>query len=77
MIMAATLTLGFTFSACSDDHMESLNTDSSKANELDPNAQLTSATYPKEINSLVNYDFKKSQEVETMAGAYDYIAVIW
>ncbi|MCF0172574.1 MAG: glycoside hydrolase family 3 C-terminal domain-containing protein [Bacteroidales bacterium] len=31
-------------------------------------------TYPKEINSLVNYDFKKSQEVETMAGAYDYDA---
>lgn len=31
-------------------------------------------TYPKEINSLTNYDFKKSEEVETMAGAYDYNA---
>lgn len=29
-------------------------------------------TYPKEINSLANYDFKKSEEVGTMEGAYDY-----
>ncbi len=33
-------------------------------------------TYPSEINSLANYDFKKSQEVGTMAGAYDYDAKI-
>lgn len=33
-------------------------------------------TYPKEINSLANYDFKKSEEVGTMAGAYDYNAKI-
>ena len=33
-------------------------------------------TYPKEINSLTNYDFKKSEEVETMEGAYDYNAKI-
>ena len=33
-------------------------------------------TYPKEINSLINYDYKKSQEVETMAGAYDYDAKV-
>lgn len=33
-------------------------------------------TYPKEINSLANYDFKKSQEVGTMEGAYDYNAKI-
>ena len=33
-------------------------------------------TYPKEINSLANYDFKKSEEVGTMAGAYDYNARI-
>lgn len=33
-------------------------------------------TYPKEINSLANYDFKKSEEVGTMAGAYDYDARI-
>lgn len=33
-------------------------------------------TYPKEINSLANYDFKKSEEVRTMEGAYDYNAKI-
>lgn len=33
-------------------------------------------TYPKEINSLANYDFKKSEEVGTMTGAYDYNAKI-
>lgn len=33
-------------------------------------------TYPKEINSLTNYDFKKSEEVGTMEGAYDYNAKI-
>lgn len=33
-------------------------------------------TYPKEINSLANYDFKKSEEVGTMQGAYDYNARI-
>ena len=32
--------------------------------------------YPKEINSLANYDFKKSEEVGTMEGAYDYNAKI-
>ncbi len=31
-------------------------------------------TYPSEINSLTNYDFKKSEEVGTMEGAYDYNA---
>lgn len=33
-------------------------------------------TYSKEINSLANYDFKKSEEVGTMEGAYDYNAKI-
>lgn len=33
-------------------------------------------TYPKEINLLANYDFKKSEEVGTMEGAYDYNAKI-
>ncbi len=33
-------------------------------------------TYPCEINSLNNYDFKKSEEVSTMEGAYDYNARI-
>ena len=31
-------------------------------------------TYPKEINSLNNYDYKVSEEVGTMEGAYDYDA---
>ena len=31
-------------------------------------------TYPKEINSLLTYDYKVSEQVETMAGAYDYDA---
>lgn len=33
-------------------------------------------TYPKEINSLINYDFKVSEQVGTMAGAYDYDAKV-
>lgn len=33
-------------------------------------------TYPSEINSLTNYDFKKSEESSTMEGAYDYNAKI-
>ena len=33
-------------------------------------------TYPSEINSLANYDFKKSEESGTMEGAYDYNARI-
>ena len=33
-------------------------------------------TYPKEINSLINYDYKVSEEVSTMAGAYDYDAKV-
>ena len=35
-----------------------------------------SYTYPSEINSLANYDFKKSEESGTMEGAYDYNARI-
>lgn len=33
-------------------------------------------TYPKEINSLANYDYKVSEEVSTMAGAYNYDAKV-
>ena len=32
-----------TVSSCSDSYMENLNTDPSKANSIDPNAQLTTA----------------------------------
>ena len=31
-------------------------------------------TYPKEINSLITYDYKVSEQVNTMSGAYDYDA---
>lgn len=33
-------------------------------------------TYPKEINSLANYDYKTSEEVNTMAGNYNYDAKV-
>ena len=33
-------------------------------------------TYPREINSLVTYDYKTSEEVGSMEGAYDYDAKI-
>lgn len=33
-------------------------------------------TYPKEINSLVTYDYKPSEDRETMQGAYNYDAVV-
>lgn len=33
-------------------------------------------TYPKEINSLANYDYKVSEEMGTMAGAYNYDAKV-
>ena len=37
-------------------------------------------TYPREINSLANYDYKVSEEVGTMAGAYNYdakVSLMW
>ena len=37
-------------------------------------------TYPREINSLNNYDYKVSEEVGTMAGAYNYdakVSLLW
>ncbi len=33
-------------------------------------------TYPREINSLANYDYKVSEEVGTMEGAYNYDAKV-
>ena len=33
-------------------------------------------TYPREINSLANYDYKVSEEVPTMEGAYNYDAKV-
>jgi beta-glucosidase len=37
-------------------------------------------TYPREINSLANYDYKVSEEVATMTGAYNYdakVSLLW
>jgi beta-glucosidase len=37
-------------------------------------------TYPREINSLNTYDYKVSEEVGTMAGAYNYdakVSLLW
>ena len=42
-LMAGAVAVVFAFSSCSDDAMERLNTDSSKASSIDPNAQLTTA----------------------------------
>lgn len=33
-------------------------------------------TYPKAVNSLVTYDYKPSEDVEKMEGAYDYDAIM-
>ena len=33
-------------------------------------------TYPKDINSLVTYDYKPCEDLEKMQGAYDYDAVM-
>ena len=33
-------------------------------------------TYPRDVNSLSTYDFKASEQVGTMAGAYDYNAAV-
>ena len=33
-------------------------------------------TYPREVHSLITYDYKPCQEVDKMQGAYDYDAVV-
>lgn len=33
-------------------------------------------TYPREVHSLITYDYKPSQEVDKMQGAYDYSAAV-
>ena len=45
------------------------------AGEANFSAKMPS-TYPREINSLNTYDYKVSEAVETMAGAYDYDAKV-
>ncbi len=41
ILTLSTLFVGSLFSSCSDDYMEDLNTDPSKAPSIDPNAQLS------------------------------------
>ena len=43
IFLVAVMALGASLSSCSDSYMEDLNTDESKANVIDPNAQLTTA----------------------------------
>lgn len=64
----ATLFVGCLFSSCSDDYMEDLNTDPSKAPSIDPNAQLSSAllqTYGDlgEVEIYRNYHYGFTQQL--------------
>ena len=43
IFLVSVMALGASLSSCSDTYMEDLNTDESKANLIDPNAQLTTA----------------------------------
>lgn len=43
IFLVSVMALGASLSSCSDSYMEDLNTDESKANVIDPNAQLTTA----------------------------------
>lgn len=63
-----TLFVGCLFSSCSDDYMEDLNTDPSKAPSIDPNAQLTTAqlqTYGDlgEVEIYRNYHYGFTQQL--------------
>lgn len=64
----ATLFVGCLFSSCSDDYMEDLNTDPSKAPSIDPNAQLSTAllqTYGDlgEVEIYRNYHYGFTQQL--------------
>ncbi len=64
----STLFVGCLFSSCSDDYMEDLNTDPSKAPSIDPNAQLTTAqlqTYGDlgEVEIYRNYHYGFTQQL--------------
>ena len=43
IITAMCMTLALAFTACSDEYMDDMNTDPSKAEKIDPNSQLTLA----------------------------------
>lgn len=68
ILALSTLFVGCLFSSCSDDYMEDLNTDPSKAPFIDPNAQLTTAqlqTYGDlgEVEIYRNYHYGFTQQL--------------
>lgn len=68
ILALSTLFVGCLFSSCSDDYMEDLNTDPSKAPSIDPNAQLTTAqlqTYGDlgEVEIYRNYHYGFTQQL--------------
>lgn len=68
ILALSTLFVGCLFSGCSDDYMEDLNTDPSKAPSIDPNAQLTTAqlqTYGDlgEVEIYRNYHYGFTQQL--------------
>lgn len=68
ILTLATIFVGCLCSSCSDDYMEDLNTDPSKAPSIDPNAQLTTAqlqTYGDlgEVEIYRNYHYGFTQQL--------------
>lgn len=72
----------FSFSACSDSYMEDMNTDPSKADIIDPNAQLTTAelqTYGRldMVDIFRNYLYAFNQLLHSMVVAILLIIILW
>ena len=78
----------FSFSACSDSYMEDMNTDPSKADIIDPNAQLTTAelqTYGRldMVDIFRNYLYAFNQQfmgagiLHSMVVAILLIIILW
>ena len=92
IMLLSALTLGGTFTSCSDHHMESVNTDDTKSPTINPNAQLTTAllqtygdfglmdTYRSYITGFTQY-FAGGWNVSFYAGAVnpdnDQMRLIW
>ena len=92
IMLLSPLTLGGTFTSCSDNHMESVNTDDTKSPTINPNAQLTTAllqtygdfglmdTYRSYITGFTQY-FAGGWNVSFYAGAVnpdnDQMRLIW